>query len=124
MAKVFFSPFNSWAYYLASVNLTEQFKNPKSADFMTKPAHVFTPDWISAPGETIADLLDEKGWTQSELASRAGYTTKHVSLLINGKASITEETALKLERVLGSTARFWLTREANYREALARTKEG
>jgi HTH-type transcriptional regulator / antitoxin HigA len=83
----------------------------------------FTPDWISPPGETIADALEERGWTQSVFAERTGFTDKHVSLLINGKATITEETALKLERVLGSSARFWLAREAQYREALARVAE-
>jgi len=44
-------------------------------------------------------------------------------LLINGKASITEDTALRLERVLGSNARFWLTREAQYREIIARQRD-
>lgn len=89
----------------------------------THTAASFTPDWISPPGDSIADLLEELGWTQSEFAERTGFTSKHVSLLINGKASITEETALKLERVVGSNARFWLTREAQYREALARIEE-
>jgi len=83
----------------------------------------FTPDWVSPPGDTMADLLEEKGWSQRELANRTGYTTKHISLLINGKASISEETALKLERVLGSTARFWMNREALYRESIARAEE-
>ncbi len=90
---------------------------------MTEQAAAFQPDWISPPGDTIADLLEEKGWTQAEFAQRCGYTTKHVSLLINGKASITEDTALKLERVLGSSARFWLVREAQYRETIARRNE-
>lgn len=80
----------------------------------------FQPDWVSIPGDTIDDLLEEKGWSQAEFAQRCGYTTKHVSLLINGKASITEDTAIKLERVLGSSARFWMTREAQYRESVAR----
>lgn len=83
----------------------------------------FQPDWLSPPGDTIADLIEEQSWAQAEFAQRTGYTTKHVSLLINGKAPITEETAIKLERVLGSTARFWLTREAQYREAVARKHE-
>lgn len=82
-----------------------------------------TPDWVSPPGETIIDILEERGWTQAELAHRTGFTTKHINLLIKGTASITEETALKLERVLGSTAGFWLTREAQYRESLARQAE-
>lgn len=89
---------------------------------MTNTA-TFTPDWISAPGETIADLLEERGWTQTELAKRTGFTKKHINLLIKGSAPIYEDTALKLERVLGSNARFWLAREAQYRETLARRRE-
>jgi HTH-type transcriptional regulator / antitoxin HigA len=90
---------------------------------MTEVARAFAPDWVSPPGSTVADLIEERGWTQQELAQRSGFTTKHISLLINGKAPITEDTAVKLERVLGSTMRFWLTREAQYREALARVEE-
>ncbi len=74
------------------------------------------PNWISPPGETILDILEERGWSQSELAERTGYTRKHINQLVKGNASITEETGLKLERVLGSTAGFWLNREAQYRE--------
>ncbi len=81
------------------------------------------PDWISPPGETILDVLEERGWTQADLAERMGYTRKHINQLIKGAAGITEEAALKLERVLGSTAGFWLNREAQYREALARQAE-
>jgi addiction module HigA family antidote len=83
----------------------------------------FEPDWNSPPGETLADILEERGWSQTEFADRTGYTEKHISLLINGKASITEDAALKLERVIGSTAHFWLSREARYREVLARAEE-
>jgi HTH-type transcriptional regulator / antitoxin HigA len=90
---------------------------------MTNTMPSFTPDWISPPGDTVADLLEERDWTQAQLAERLGYTTKHVSQLITGKASITEQTALKLERVLGSTAAFWLNREAQYRARLAKADE-
>jgi HTH-type transcriptional regulator/antitoxin HigA len=90
---------------------------------MIETTRPFTPDWVSPPGDTIADVLEERDWTQAELAERLGYTTKHISLLINGKAPINEETAMKLERVLGSTAAFWLKREAQYRAALARKDE-
>lgn len=80
----------------------------------------FAPDWIAAPGDTIADLLEERGWNQVELAQRTGYSAKHVNQLLKGEAAITQETAIKLEKVLGSTARFWLGLEAQYREQLAR----
>ena len=90
---------------------------------MTDQRSPAATNWISPPGETISDLLEEKGWTQAELCTRLGYTPKHVSLLINGKASITEDTALRLERVLGGDMGFWLSREAQFRENVARASE-
>ena len=86
---------------------------------MTEVLQAFRPDWISPPGDTIADLIEERQWSQADLAKRLGYSTKHISLLINGKAPITEETALKLENAIGSSASFWLSREAQYRAKLA-----
>ena len=80
----------------------------------------FAPDWVSPPGSTVADLIEERGWTQQELGRRLGFTTKHISLLINGNFPITANTALKLGRAFGSTMRFWMTREAQYRKALVR----
>jgi HTH-type transcriptional regulator/antitoxin HigA len=90
---------------------------------MIKTTRPFTPEWVSSPGDAISEFLEERDWTQAKLAERLGYTTKHISLLINGKAPVNEETALKLERVLGSTAAFWLRYEAQYRAALARKEE-
>jgi len=86
---------------------------------MIEHGATFSPDWVSPPGDTILDLLEERGWKQNEFAERIGFTTKHVSHLISGKSSLTEDAAIRLERVLGSTARFWMSREVQYREALA-----
>ncbi len=84
----------------------------------------FSPDWlVPPPGATIADLLEERGWTQTEFALRTDFSPKHVNLLIKGKVAINEEIALKLERVLGGSVGFWLKREARYREALTRQSE-
>jgi plasmid maintenance system antidote protein VapI len=58
--------------------------------------------------------------TQTELAARMGRPLKTVNEIIKGKAAITPETALQLERVLGAPAHFWLTREKHYREYLER----
>ena len=88
---------------------------------MTENLDRFEPKWMSPPGDTILDILEEKNWTQSEFARRAGYTAKHVSQMIRGKAAITEDTALRLERFLGGSARFWLALEAEHREETARS---
>ena len=83
----------------------------------------FAPDWIATPGDTIADVLEERGWTQVELAKRTGFTAKHINQLLKGDAPITQDTAAKLEKVLGSTVRFWVGLDAQYREQLARRDE-
>ena len=80
----------------------------------------FSPDWVSPPGETIADLLQERGLSAAELARRTGFTKKHINELLHGRAPVNADTALCLESVLGSTASFWLARESQFREALAR----
>jgi HTH-type transcriptional regulator / antitoxin HigA len=85
---------------------------------MTNALNTFSPDWISPPGETIAELMEEKGWTQDDLSQKLEYSSAQVRLLISGEESITEEVALGLERVLGGKASFWLSREAQYRSKL------
>jgi len=72
-------------------------------------------DWISPPGDTIADVLQARGWSAQAFADNAGISHAHAERLINGDAPIDESTAAMLARVLGSTPRFWLTREAHYR---------
>ncbi len=89
---------------------------------MTDTALGFSPDWVSPPGETIADLLEECNWSQAELAQRLGYTPKHLDQLIKGKAPLSEDAAMRLESVLGSSAGFWLAREARYKERLAKVE--
>lgn len=73
-----------------------------------------------APGEQIREILEERGITQTDFALRMGKTQKFVSQLVNGKAALTYETAIELERVLGVPASFWNNCEATYRDALAR----
>jgi HTH-type transcriptional regulator / antitoxin HigA len=79
----------------------------------------FAPDWVSPPGDTILDLLEERSWTQQQLADRLGYSPKHVNQLIKSKVPLTEDAAIRLQNVLGASVGFWLTREAQYRERVA-----
>ena len=58
-----------------------------------------------------------------DLAERIGMTRKHVNRILAGEASITPDTALRLERALGIPALFWNNREQQYRDFLARRSE-
>jgi len=72
------------------------------------------------PGETLIDLLEEKGMTQAELAERMGRPLKTINEIIKGKTSITPETAIQLEGVFSVPAGFWMNLESNYQVALVR----
>ncbi len=87
---------------------------------MNSNVSAFAPDWASPPGDTIQDLMEERDWNQAELAQRLGSSAKHINQLIKGKVPLSYDMALKLERVLGSTLNFWMNRETNYREHIAR----
>ena len=82
-------------------------------------AESFSPDWASPPGDTILDFLEERDWTQQQLADRLGYSLKHVNQLIKAKVPLTEDAAIRLQNVLGASVGFWLTREAQFRERVA-----
>jgi HTH-type transcriptional regulator/antitoxin HigA len=83
----------------------------------------YEPDYAVSPGETLAEMLNERGMSQAELARRTGISTKHINLILKGSAPISPETALKLERVLNVPARVWNALEATYRGHLSRMEE-
>jgi HTH-type transcriptional regulator/antitoxin HigA len=90
---------------------------------MTELNLSYQPKEMSPPGDTLAELIDELGITQAELARRMGRPLNPINEMILGTKEITEDTALELERVLGTPAHFWLAREAKYREFLARQRD-
>ena len=83
----------------------------------------YVPDFVSPPGETLQETLEAIGMSQAELAERTGRPKKTINEIVKGKASISPDTALKLERALGIPASFWNNRERDYRESLARFSE-
>jgi HTH-type transcriptional regulator/antitoxin HigA len=83
----------------------------------------YTPTSSSHPGETLLDKLEELGIGPKEFAVRADKPEKTITAILNGESSITPDMAIQFERVLGMPANFWLQRQANYDEAIARNKE-
>ena len=80
--------------------------------------------YLEPTGTIIREYLDEVKITQKELAIRIGSSEKHISNVLNGNARLTEEFALKLEKILVDIpASYWLNYESKYREYLARQEE-
>lgn len=82
----------------------------------------FAPNWASPPGETIAEVLSSRGWTGAELASRMGKSTDVVEDLLSGTSPITIGIARELNRLIGASVSFWMTRDLQYRKDLERLK--
>lgn len=82
----------------------------------------FQPDWVSAPGTTIADILEEKGITVADFAGAMGIQLKVARELLAGKVAITEELASDLSSVVGVSSTFWINREAQFRDGQKRLK--
>lgn len=74
----------------------------------------FKPDWVSAPGDTIQELLEEKSISVNSFAKRLKEPTHVVQQLLDGTLAIDGGMALKLERIFGASREFWLKRQENY----------
>ena len=82
-----------------------------------------SPDLLIHPGETISDLLEERGITQKELAQRAGVSEAFLSDVIHGKKDISKGLAMGLEYAFGVPSSFWLNLQANYDAELLSLQE-
>lgn len=79
-------------------------------------------DYAVSPGETLQELLEERGMSQRDLARRTGLSPKHVNKLLHGLVPLSADVAVRLERVIGTPARLWNQLEANYRSDLERIR--
>jgi len=80
-----------------------------------KNVNEYMPDYAVHPGEILEETLEARRMKRVDLAQRCHLSPKTISQIINGKASITPETAIQLERVLGVSANVWNNLDANYR---------
>ena len=61
------------------------------------------------PGEMLLEeFLKPLELSQTELAERLGVSYPRVTELVHGKRDMTPDTALRLERLFGVEAQFWL----------------
>lgn len=63
---------------------------------------------VFPPGEYIRDELSARQWTQQDLAQILGRPIQAVNEIINGKKTVTPETAIGLGSAFGTSAAMWL----------------
>lgn len=72
------------------------------------------------PGELLReDVLLPLGIEVTDAAKRLGMSRTTLSRVINGRAGISPDLAIRLERAGVSTARFWMNLQSNFELAQA-----
>ncbi len=71
---------------------------------MHNPAH---------PGEVLREYFPER-MTVTEAARRLGVTRQALSALLNGRAGVSADMALRLASALGTSAQMWLSMQVAY----------
>jgi antitoxin HigA-1 len=67
------------------------------------------------PGEVLRDgVFADSTISVTDFAQRLGVTRVTLSRMLNGKAGISADMALRLTAALGGTAQSWLHMQANY----------
>lgn len=56
----------------------------------------------------VEEFLKPLAISQVELAERLGITFQRVNAIVNERRSVTPDTALRLAKVFGTSATFWL----------------
>lgn len=74
-----------------------------------KPAEVFPP------GDFIKEEMEERGWTQQDLAKILSKPLPTVNQILNGKKAILVDTARRLGAAFGTSAQLWMNLETSYR---------
>jgi len=82
----------------------------------------FNPNWASTPGDTIADILNEKKLSISDFSKMMNSSISEVNNLLHGYILINESIAQKLNKCIGGSTDFWLRRESQYRSDIERLK--
>lgn len=82
---------------------------------MTEPQ----PALILGPGHRMLEELEARGWTQKDLAEVLDRPIQAINEIVKGTKQITPETAIQLAEALGTSPKFWLDLETNYRLRLA-----
>ena len=69
---------------------------------------------IFHPGYYIEEFVDESGLTKEGFAEKVEMSSEDFELLIEGKKSLSEDMAVKLARVMGTSVEYWMNLQNRY----------
>ena len=79
---------------------------------------------ISHPGRLLKRELDARRLSANGLALDLAVPSGRITDILNGRRSITADTALRLGRYFGNSPRFWLDLQGQYDLAIVERERG
>lgn len=79
---------------------------------------------VTHPGEIIGDEIEARGMSARALATALGVPATRIAHIVGCRRALTAETALRLARYFGGSAKVWLGLQADYDLAAAETRHG
>ncbi len=66
------------------------------------------------PGQILREDLQDAGISLNQLARDLRVPMNRISAIVNGKRSITADTAMRLARYFGTSAQYWMNLQTAY----------
>ena len=76
------------------------------------------------PGRLLKRELNTRGLSANRLALDIGVPSGRITDILNGRRSITADTAVRLGRYFGNSAQFWLDLQGQYDIAVVERDRG
>ena len=76
------------------------------------------------PGEMLAEEMHELDISANAFARALGVPANRVTEILNGRRSISADTALRLSRYFGTSPKLWLNLQQSYDLAVAERENG
>jgi antitoxin HigA-1 len=79
---------------------------------------------VSHPGRLLKRELAARKLSANRLSLDIGVPSGRITDILNGRRSITADTAVRLGRYFGNSAQFWLDLQSQYDIAVVERKKG
>jgi addiction module HigA family antidote len=79
---------------------------------------------VAHPGRFLRRELTARGLSANRLALDIGVPSGRITDILNGRRSITADTAVRLGRYFGSSPQFWIDLQGQYDIALVEREHG
>ena len=84
------------------------------SNYIKIPANDLVPGDVYHVGEYISEEMEARNMKQVELAKALDISKSEMSLILNGKRSLTIPMALKLEKIWSINALLWMRLQVRY----------